>query len=1196
MRASTTSLSLTGVTNLAVMAPLRTGFVPVADTITYLKRLELLLTALNAARVAARESMIGALPFPDAIGRFRMIHSFRYAVFPPKYEPPAGGDPTAGRYLTLNVTFDGGFEPYMRVIYRDLGPLLDALFSHAEPTNGYPMSRSNSFDAYCRWVRNNELPKGLFYVDSGMTLGDQRYLEGLERLQRESRDPADTDRRIAELALDSAAAQHAHAMLATWKQRERVAWHQLRALKGLHRLLPFFDCEGDRDVLWRFSRSLLGDFQKLLDQGFLDGDGLKPLRLQFADELRWLRGPEPLSAPPEPMAISRAWVPERVQAGIVDGFDGITHGALALLEVTAPAQARNFLQTFPATVQGQRPPADGIVRTLALSWSGMQRLELPAELLDHLAPEFREGMEARAGLLGDVRTNHPDHWRRPFRHGAPADAGDADRIDLDTVHVVVALRLADLKLADSGLHPLLAKETLALDNPATNGLRLLAVQPLRSWPEAASDGAIHARDHFGFLDGFSQPRPAPPGVVPPGRADDVPLGDFVLGHRNGHNDPPYPEQPNDLLDHGSYLVVRKLRQRIDRLNAQLEQQLGGGSVAAAQAAKVGILELMMGRGMDGRPLVPLPAGAPVTGNDFDYAADPTGRLCPFHSHVRRSNPRDGQAPMPRLMRRGMSYGPRVTDPANLDAERGVVFMAYCASIAEQFEVIQRWISGGNSSGVSSRHADPFMAVPEPGERRTWRIPVGTTGVRRLDLGDQPFVELEWGLYLFVPSKHALSKLNTLSQAGPANAPPHRPDVPQLSKLAWQAHLESPVDDERNEAWTLVRESQGGVLDTAYGKLVGSLDEVQKVLHDRTRSYSVRGYGKRMAVSIGHGYLGLDDPDHEQLAKGVNAVLRRVSKQAAFEKAREVGTKVLEGAAGLLALTEPGGSVKVPVDLIGYSERVLGLLCQAWFGLPNVPPPPSVPPAPQPPIPHMVLAGRKPGEHAPGDPVRCPGHLMMTSRYIFSTWPSPEVEAQASGQGQAFKRAVQAFLDDPLAKKGQLTTDVLAALPATATADDKVNTVAGVMLGFPPTVHGNFVRTITRWQETRELWALQRELQPHLVQHASNAAALFANIGTPLTKALLKAMRQQPVPETIWRLPADPDATLPVVLGLASAMKDPSAPPTLMFGGDPALAPHACPGYEMAVGVLCGMLAALLAAGQWRTTGSTMQLLLVKPGR
>jgi hypothetical protein len=85
--------------------------------------------------------------------------------------------------------------------------------------------------------------------------------------------------------------------------------------------------------------------------------------------------------------------------------------------------------------------------------------------------------------------------------------------------------------------------------------------------------------------------------------------------------------------------------------------------------------------------------------------------------------------------------------------------------------------------------------------------------------------------------------------------------------------------------------------------------------------------------------------------------------------------------------------------------------------------------------------------------------------------------------------------------------------------------------------------------------------------------------------------------TIWRRLADkPDTDPPVVLGLASAMKDPDAPSTLMFGGDPGKAPHACPGYEMAVGVLCGMLAALLAAGQWRTTGSAMQLLLVKPGR
>ena len=41
-------------------------------------------------------------------------------------------------------------------------------------------------------------------------------------------------------------------------------------------------------------------------------------------------------------------------------------------------------------------------------------------------------------------------------------------------------------------------------------------------------------------------------------------------------------------------------------------------------------------------------------------------------------------------------------------------MAYNADIGEQFEVVQRWISGGNSSGGFSGQSDPFLGVPENG--------------------------------------------------------------------------------------------------------------------------------------------------------------------------------------------------------------------------------------------------------------------------------------------------------------------------------------------------------------------------------------------------------------------------------------------------------------------------------------------------
>ena len=136
------SMGLGGITNLAVMAPIKSGMVPGFEPISYLERLRKVLDALQSARQNVRESELRPPFFPDSVGRFGFIHHFRYAIVPPV--PEADQQPADGIWrLSLNVTFDGGWEPYMRVIYRDLGPLLDLLFCHSTT---YPGSRTSTFD------------------------------------------------------------------------------------------------------------------------------------------------------------------------------------------------------------------------------------------------------------------------------------------------------------------------------------------------------------------------------------------------------------------------------------------------------------------------------------------------------------------------------------------------------------------------------------------------------------------------------------------------------------------------------------------------------------------------------------------------------------------------------------------------------------------------------------------------------------------------------------------------------------------------------------------------------------------------------------------------------------------------------------------------------------------------------------------
>ena len=42
---------------------------------------------------------------------------------------------------------------------------------------------------------------------------------------------------------------------------------------------------------------------------------------------------------------------------------------------------------------------------------------MPQSSLDSFAPEFREGMAARAAHLGDVGESSPEHWEQPL--GSP---------------------------------------------------------------------------------------------------------------------------------------------------------------------------------------------------------------------------------------------------------------------------------------------------------------------------------------------------------------------------------------------------------------------------------------------------------------------------------------------------------------------------------------------------------------------------------------------------------------------------------------------------------------------------------------------------------------------------------------------------------------------------------------------------------
>jgi Dyp-type peroxidase family len=343
---------------------------------------------------------------------------------------------------------------------------------------------------------------------------------------------------------------------------------------------------------------------------------------------------------------------------------------------------------------GDKPPC---AINVALTWTGLAALGVAERVLDAFPIEFRQGMAARARQLGDFDASAPHYWDTGL------GSGDA--------HVLLSVNAQSAKVLHATLHGLLVG--------AGDSIRVVHVQNTARLPGD--------REHFGFRDGIGQPSiqgvagPRPGEGIPLGGSvwRPLPVGEFILGYRAV--DGSFPAGPPPPLDrNSSFLVYRKLEQDVAAYRCFLASQgqnfPGGERMLAAK---------LMGRWPDGTPLElspdredPTIASDPALRNDFRFGADPEGLRCPVGAHVRRANPRDGLGfhgalvSRHRLIRRGMPYGAAlpedVMEPDG--AERGVLFYAFNASLARQFEFIQsQWLNDGNALGLSTDR-DPIAGA------------------------------------------------------------------------------------------------------------------------------------------------------------------------------------------------------------------------------------------------------------------------------------------------------------------------------------------------------------------------------------------------------------------------------------------------------------------------------------------------------
>src|SRR3954453_7388055 len=106
-----------------------------------------------------------------------------------------------------------------------------------------------------------------------------------------------------------------------------------------------------------------------------------------------------------------------IQSGALHPRPSPYAGRHLLLRIDDRAAGRELVRRLHGIVDGGRPssePAGGAWLTVAFTHQGLKALGVPDASLESFAPEFKEGMAARAALLGDAGDSSPANWERPL--------------------------------------------------------------------------------------------------------------------------------------------------------------------------------------------------------------------------------------------------------------------------------------------------------------------------------------------------------------------------------------------------------------------------------------------------------------------------------------------------------------------------------------------------------------------------------------------------------------------------------------------------------------------------------------------------------------------------------------------------------------------------------------------------------------
>jgi deferrochelatase/peroxidase EfeB len=388
---------------------------------------------------------------------------------------------------------------------------------------------------------------------------------------------------------------------------------------------------------------------------------------------------------------------------------------------------------------------------VGFTFGGLRALGIDPVLLDEFDAVFKLGPGGAS--LGDVRGSRSDPatwWEGRFR--------------TEDVHCIVQVQSASddaLEAATTAVRSLVDGDGVTELVPRRDGTALEG--------RSLGGGTLH----FGYTDGISHPdiRWGDSGGTP-GQVD---FRTFVLGWPTAEfSSAPGPGAAADLVRGSTYAAFRWIYQDVAAFQAflrtegpRLYPQLSAADAEERLAAK------LMGRWRDGTPLVLSPDRPDpdrTRSDDFGYAAeDPSGLACPFSAHIRVVNPRDQPLDpvvdaVPRVLRRGLPYGPPLAGDEDDGRDRGVLGLFLCADLRRQLSTLAGWINRNDFSPVydADRRAQDALVAnrAKAGASNRFSLPgEGGDGGTAVLAGLPDFVHTKGTAFLLYPGRPMLQALS-----------------------------------------------------------------------------------------------------------------------------------------------------------------------------------------------------------------------------------------------------------------------------------------------------------------------------------------------------------------------------------------------------------------------------------------------------